>query len=132
MCLQEKRINAVDALAHPYLDEGRLRYHSCMCKCCHNTPAGRQYTTDFEPACPQPFSYTFEDELTSMSRVKGTNSLYDEHYISFGYNFKSSLVTTTEDAWSNQKPYLFCLVSQYYFIFKCIKYSQKHGYLVNI
>src|SRR4051812_41949855 len=31
---QDKRINCVDALAHPYLEEGCLRYHSCMCKCC--------------------------------------------------------------------------------------------------
>lgn len=66
----KKRITATDALAHPYLDEGRLRYHSCMCRCCHNTPAGRQYTTDFEPICSQPFSYSFEDHLTSVQKVK--------------------------------------------------------------
>ncbi|CAH1800382.1 unnamed protein product [Owenia fusiformis] len=66
----DKRITATDVLAHPYLDEGRLRYHSCMCKCCHNTPGGRQYTSDFEPICPNPFSYTFEDELTSLHKVK--------------------------------------------------------------
>ena len=69
--LQEKRITATDALAHPYLDEGRLRYHSCMCKCCHTTPAGRQYTPDFEPVATHPFSYAFEDELTSTTKVKG-------------------------------------------------------------
>ncbi|KAL5017645.1 hypothetical protein ScPMuIL_007234 [Solemya velum] len=66
----DKRITAPDALAHPFLDEGRLRYHSCMCKCCHNTLNGRQYTSDFEPLCPQPFSYAFEDDLTSTYRVK--------------------------------------------------------------
>jgi len=65
-----KRITAADALAHPYLDEGRLRYHSCMCKCCHTTTAGRQYTNDFEPICHQPFSYAFEDELVSVSKVR--------------------------------------------------------------
>ena len=32
----EKRVNVVEALNHPYLDEGRLRYHSCMCSCCTN------------------------------------------------------------------------------------------------
>lgn len=32
----EKRVNVVEALNHPYLDEGRLRYHSCMCTCCTN------------------------------------------------------------------------------------------------
>ncbi|XP_046325747.1 serine/threonine-protein kinase NLK-like isoform X2 [Haliotis cracherodii] len=66
----EKRITASDALTHPYLDEGRLRYHSCMCKCCYNTSAGRHYTSDFEPPCHQPFSYSFEDELTSVAKVK--------------------------------------------------------------
>lgn len=67
----KKRITAADALAHPYLDEGRLRYHSCMCKCCLNTnSSGRQYTSDFEPVCHQPFSYTFEDGLTSVRVVK--------------------------------------------------------------
>lgn len=66
----EKRISAADALAHPYLDEGRLRFHSCMCKCCHTSPAGRQYTADFEPTCHHPFSYAFESELTSVHKVK--------------------------------------------------------------
>lgn len=66
----EKRIKATDALAHPYLDEGRLRYHACMCTCCYSTNSGRRYTSDFEPTCPQPFSYEFEDSLTSCHRVK--------------------------------------------------------------
>ena len=47
----EKRISVGEALNHPYLDEGRLRYHSCMCTCCQSTAQGmRQYTRDFEPA----------------------------------------------------------------------------------
>ncbi|XP_052799985.1 serine/threonine-protein kinase NLK-like [Mya arenaria] len=67
----EKRITAADALAHPYLDEGRLRYHSCMCTCCHNVGGGvRHYTSDFEPVCKEPFRYDFEDDLTSVFRVK--------------------------------------------------------------
>ncbi|XP_064620351.1 serine/threonine-protein kinase NLK-like [Lineus longissimus] len=66
----EKRITAIDALAHPYLEEGRLRYHSCMCKCCQNTSAGRQYCAEFESICTHPFSYAFEDDLTSVQRVR--------------------------------------------------------------
>ncbi|VDP87266.1 unnamed protein product [Echinostoma caproni] len=31
-----KRISATDALNHPFLEEARLRYHSCMCSCCHD------------------------------------------------------------------------------------------------
>lgn len=30
------RITATDALNHPFLEEARLRYHSCMCSCCHD------------------------------------------------------------------------------------------------
>ena len=71
MYFQEKRITAADALAHPYLDEGRLRFHSCMCKCCHNSGNVRHYTSDFEPVSRVPFSYGFEDDLTSVFKVKG-------------------------------------------------------------
>lgn len=69
---QDKRISVTDALAHPYLDEGRLRYHSCMCKCCFTTSAGmRQYVVDFEPTAPQPFDDYWERKLTSVQQVKG-------------------------------------------------------------
>jgi len=59
------------ALSHPYVDEGRLRYHTCMCQCCPNSPDGVRYTSDAEPVCSTPFHYVFEDELNSISRVKG-------------------------------------------------------------
>lgn len=69
---QDKRISVIDALAHPYLDEGRLRYHSCMCKCCFTTAGGmRQYTADFEPATSQPFDDLWERKFTSVHQVKG-------------------------------------------------------------
>jgi len=62
----------VDALAHPYLDEGRLRYHSCMCTCCYTTSAGmRQYRVDFEPSAAHPFDDLWERKLTSVQQVKG-------------------------------------------------------------
>lgn len=68
----DKRISVIDALAHPYLDEGRLRYHSCMCKCCFTTSSGiRQYTGDFEPSAPQTFDDLWERKLTSVQQVKG-------------------------------------------------------------
>ncbi|XP_025090689.1 serine/threonine-protein kinase NLK-like isoform X1 [Pomacea canaliculata] len=68
----DKRITASDALTHPYLDEGRLRFHSCMCKCCvvPGNGSARNFVSDFEPVCPAPFSYDFEDHLTSVNRVK--------------------------------------------------------------
>ena len=67
----EKRIGVLEALNHPYLDEGRLRYHSCMCACCHSTSTGmRQYTRDFEPVAEVLFDDSWETDLTCVSKVK--------------------------------------------------------------
>ncbi|XP_023247455.1 serine/threonine-protein kinase NLK-like [Copidosoma floridanum] len=67
----DKRITIGNALAHPYLDEGRLRYHSCMCKCCYTSnTAVRQYTTDFEPVTPHFFSDVWEKKLINIQQVK--------------------------------------------------------------
>ena len=67
-----KRISVVDALAHPYLEEGRLRYHSCMCKCCYSAPpAARHYSPDLEPVAPHAFHDGWERKLTSVHQVKG-------------------------------------------------------------
>ena len=61
-----------DALSHPYLDEGRLRYHACMCRCCWSAGGQpRQYTQDYEPTAHQAFDDTWERELTSVVQVKG-------------------------------------------------------------
>uniref|UniRef100_A0A1I8ILC8 Protein kinase domain-containing protein n=1 Tax=Macrostomum lignano TaxID=282301 RepID=A0A1I8ILC8_9PLAT len=38
----KQRSTAASALSHPYLDEARLRYHSCMCTCCPR-PASSAY-----------------------------------------------------------------------------------------
>ncbi|KAJ2952876.1 hypothetical protein O0L34_g7241 [Tuta absoluta] len=69
-----KRISVVDALAHPYLEEGRLRYHSCMCKCCYSAPpaapAARHYSADLEPVAPHGFHDGWERKLTSVHQVK--------------------------------------------------------------
>lgn len=69
----DKRVNVNEALNHPYLDEGRLRYHSCMCTCCVTSAATgmRTYTRDFEPVAERPFDDLWERDLTCVARVKG-------------------------------------------------------------
>ncbi|PIO14588.1 hypothetical protein AB205_0090890 [Aquarana catesbeiana] len=69
--LDAKRISAKDALAHPYLEEGRLRYHTCMCHCCYSVSSGRVYTADFEPTATDRFDDSYEKSLTSVWQVKG-------------------------------------------------------------
>ncbi|CAG0879602.1 unnamed protein product [Cyprideis torosa] len=66
----DKRISCYDALAHPYLDEGRLRYHSCMCKCCKTGSHSREYTNDFEPVAKVAFDDKWEKEITSLRGAK--------------------------------------------------------------
>ncbi|KAK6637868.1 hypothetical protein RUM44_008290 [Polyplax serrata] len=67
----DKRITVADALAHPYLDEGRLRYHSCMCKCCYSlTNGNRKFTLQFEPTASDVFDDEWERRLTSIMQVK--------------------------------------------------------------
>lgn len=66
----DKRMSCIDALAHPYLDEGRLRYHTCMCSCCVNTPSGRQYTSNFEPSVEERFDDGYEDGINTVYQCK--------------------------------------------------------------
>lgn len=66
----ERRISAANALTHPYLEDGRLRYHLCMCSCEHRSKIGIKVDEDLEPVCMEPFSYAFEDGLSSMSAVR--------------------------------------------------------------
>jgi nemo like kinase len=47
---QDKRVSVDEALKHSYLEEGRMRFHSCMCTCCYNTNRReRVYTKNFDP-----------------------------------------------------------------------------------
>ncbi|RWS05295.1 serine/threonine-protein kinase NLK-like protein [Dinothrombium tinctorium] len=72
----DKRINCTNALAHPYLEEGRLRYHSCMCRCCHSVGGARRFAQDLEPVTTLTFDDSFEKDLSSVHQVKGTNSYF--------------------------------------------------------
>ena len=66
----DKRISCTNALSHPYLDEGRLRYHSCMCRCCHTIGGVRRYASDLEPLSCAVFDDCFERGLHSVHQVK--------------------------------------------------------------
>lgn len=66
-----KRLTATEAIRHPYLSEGRLRYHTCMCSCCLHMPSGAIITApDLDPTCTEPFKPHFEDDLVSTSTVR--------------------------------------------------------------
>jgi len=66
------QVTVAEALNHPFLDEGRLRYHSCMCACCATDRATgmRRYVADFEPTAERTFDDSWERDLTSVSKVK--------------------------------------------------------------
>lgn len=66
-------MSVMDALVHPYIDEGRLRYHSCMCKCCFTVPLTglRHFCMDYEPIAPQTFDDKWEKKMSNVQQVKG-------------------------------------------------------------
>lgn len=68
--MQDKRINCLAALNHPYLSDGRARYHTCMCKCCYTVADIRRFCSDLEPVASIPFDSSFEKELSSVQSVK--------------------------------------------------------------
>jgi nemo like kinase len=76
-----KPLSVMDALSHPYLDEGRLRYHTCMCSCCTTTSSGRQYADEFEPCAPMPYDLSYEDRLYTVHQVKNGvfSFIVDQH-----------------------------------------------------
>ncbi|KAK6055527.1 kinase domain protein [Cooperia oncophora] len=57
------------ALKHGYLDEGRMRFHSCMCSCCYTNNPGntRIFSTDPDPMHEMPFDPKWEKELSRLS-----------------------------------------------------------------
>jgi nemo like kinase len=66
----EKRLSAEKALQSRYINEGRLRYHSCMCVCCVRSHAGLQFCNNLEP--PASFNYDDSDEkFYSVQSAKG-------------------------------------------------------------
>ncbi|XP_074601061.1 serine/threonine-protein kinase nemo [Brevipalpus obovatus] len=67
----DRRISCANALSHPYLEEGRLRYHSCMCQCCHSVGGIRRYSSDLEPCAPTIFDDDFERGLHTVQQVRG-------------------------------------------------------------
>lgn len=79
----DKRIGVVDALSHPYLDDGRLRYHSCMCNCCYTTSNSmRQFSMDLEPVALTPFNDQWEKNLNSVQQVKDEMHKFIEQQLS--------------------------------------------------
>ena len=74
--IQGKRLSCVDALYHPFLEDGRIRYHTFLCSCCHTNMNGtRQFCRELEPAATKKFYPSYEKELISIVTAKG--NLYD-------------------------------------------------------
>lgn len=64
------RISCSDALSHPYLDEGRLYYHTTLCSCCDVRRGSRVYSKDMEPSSAHLFDSSYEDSVTSVSFLR--------------------------------------------------------------
>ena len=75
--MQGKRLSCVDALYHPFLEDGRIRYHTFLCSCCHTSVNGtRQFCRELEPAATKKFDPSYEKELVSIVTAKGNLHAY--------------------------------------------------------
>lgn len=72
----DKRISSFDALYHPFLEDGRMRYHSCLCTCCQFSNNAKQFCCDLEPLSPTRFDPTYEKELATIHKAKAQLYLY--------------------------------------------------------
>ncbi|VIO92140.1 MGC81364 protein, putative [Brugia malayi] len=73
----EKRVTVDAALSHRYLDEGRMRFHSCMCSCCYTTPSNvRIFSQILDPVHEHPFDPRWEKELSHMSMFDLRDRMY--------------------------------------------------------
>ncbi|CAI2350292.1 unnamed protein product [Caenorhabditis sp. 36 PRJEB53466] len=66
------RISVAAALAHPYLFDGRQRFHADVCTCCD--PMRR--ADDLEPAHTAPFDPQWEEDLGRMSMFELRDKIY--------------------------------------------------------
>ncbi|KAL3087118.1 hypothetical protein niasHS_005357 [Heterodera schachtii] len=76
-----KRISIEEALRSAYLEDGRMRFHSCMCTCCHLINVGgrreRAFCRVFEPVHQQPFDPQWEKEMSRKSMYQMKNDMYN-------------------------------------------------------
>ncbi|KAL4002773.1 Protein kinase domain family protein [Acanthocheilonema viteae] len=73
----EKRVTVDAALSHRYLDEGRMRFHSCMCSCCYTTASNvRIFSQILDPVHEHPFDPRWEKELSRMSMFDLRDRMY--------------------------------------------------------
>lgn len=74
----DKRISVQEALQHPYLEEGRLRFHSCMCTCCYTKPnmPSRIFSQELDPCHESPFDPKWEKDMSRLSMFELREKMY--------------------------------------------------------
>ncbi|KAF7633967.1 Mitogen-activated protein kinase [Meloidogyne graminicola] len=77
----EKRITIDNALKHSFLEDGRMRFHSCMCSCCHSINfhgrRERVFCLELDPLHSHPFDAQWEKEMSLKSMFQFREILYD-------------------------------------------------------
>lgn len=65
-----KRFTTMEALQSPFLNDGRLRFHSCMCTCCKYINGKKIFTFDLEPIPIISYNDRFESSLKNTEQAK--------------------------------------------------------------
>lgn len=88
----QSRLTAAEALCHPYLEDGRLRYHTTLCSCCHTANGNlRRFCNDLEPSSPSKFNTQHEKDMTDLHKARAALMAY----ITSVTNSKSPLFINT-------------------------------------
>lgn len=74
----KKRVSCTEALQHIYCRNGRLRYHTSLCRCCHlngmdsRGPLRVATDVELEPVSPATFSDAYESTLKTKEQIRNS------------------------------------------------------------
>ena len=63
--------NLFPATFSPFLSDGRVRFHSCMCSCCSTVNGKRLFTFNCEPIPINVFNDSYQLGINTISQAKG-------------------------------------------------------------
>ena len=70
--VQMERVSSSEALNHVFVRDGRLRYHTSLCRCCWLSAGGMSHQEcEFEPVPETVFEDGYEATLHTVQDVRG-------------------------------------------------------------
>ena len=109
----------------PFLSDGRLRFHSCMCSCCKMVNGKKMFTFDLEPIPIISYNDSYGSSMKNIIEAKGMDFLYNcciLFYVIFSSKFKKMKFLDSLLQFIHSSP----CGSQVFFLYNIIKIYFKH------